>query len=313
MDKIAFIFPGQGAQSVGMGQALAECSADLAALFGVADKVVGFSLSSLMFQGPEQRLTLTENTQPALLITSLAAHHLLISRTNIRPDFVAGHSLGEYSAVCVAKGFSLEDAVRLVRLRGQAMQQAVPPGEGSMAVLLNLSVEVVASVCTEAAAATSGLCVPANFNTPRQIVISGHKIAVEKAVALAKERGSKRCVTLAVSAPFHCSLMQPAAEVMAMALQQTLIQDLSVPLIANVTAREVTLATQLRQLLVEQVTAAVRWEASIRRLIELGVDTFIELGSGKVLTGMMKRIDNNVRALTVNGPDDIDKVVSAIS
>ena len=313
MGKIAFLFPGQGAQFVGMGQSLAASHEDLAALFTVADKVVGFPLSTLMFQGPEHLLTLTENTQPALVITALAAYHLLISKTRIRPDFVAGHSLGEYAAACVAQGFSLEDAVRLVRLRGQAMQKAVPSGEGSMAVLLNLPAAAVASVCAEAAAATSLVCVPANFNTPQQIVISGHKVAVEKAVALAKARGARRSLILAVSAPFHCSLMQPAASVMAEALQKTVIQDLTVPLIANVTAEEVTLGATLRRLLVAQVTGAVRWEASIRRLIERGVDTFIELGSGKVLTGMMKRIDGHVRALTVNGPDDIEKVASLVS
>lgn len=313
MSRIAFLFPGQGAQSVGMGQALATYSEEMANLFAMSDRVVGFPLSTLMFQGPENRLTLTENTQPALVVTALAAYHLLISQTDIRPDFVAGHSLGEYAALCVAGGFSMEEAVRLVRLRGQAMQQAVPPGEGGMAVLLNLSADDVASVCAEASEATGGLCVPANFNTSAQIVISGHTRAVERAVALAKARGSRRCLMLAVSAPFHCSLMQPAANVMETALQETVIQDLNIPLIANVTAKEVTQGAMARQRLVEQITGAVQWESSMLRLIELGVDTFIELGSGKVLSGMMKRIDKTVRTLTVNGPDDIEKVASLIS
>lgn len=313
MGKIAFLFPGQGAQAVGMGQSLANHHEDLAALFTVADAVVDYSLSTLMFEGPEHLLTLTENTQPALVVTSLAAYHLLTSQTTIRPDYVAGHSLGEYAAASVGQAFSLEDAVRLVRLRGQAMQQAVPAGEGGMAVLLNLSEPDVVSICAEAAQESSGLCVPANYNTSQQIVISGHKRAVDQAIIIAKARGAKRCLPLAVSAPFHCELMQPAAAVMAAALQQTNIQDLSTPLIANVTAQEVTEGAALRQLLVEQVTSAVRWEASMRRLIELGVDTFIELGSGKVLTGMIKRIDRKVRAIAVNGPDDVEKVVALVT
>ena len=313
MGKIAFLFPGQGAQSVGMGQSLASADPDIAALFALADGVVGFPLSTLMWHGPEARLTLTENTQPALVVTALAAYHLLTTRTTIRPDFVAGHSLGEYTALVAAGGLTATDAIRLVRLRGQAMQQAVPPGKGGMAVLLNLPAQEVVALCHEAATATAGVCVPANFNTAQQIVISGHKQAVEKAVALAKGRGAKRCLMLAVSAPFHSPLMQPAATVMATALSQTTLQDLSVPLIANVTAQEVTLAANIQHLLVEQVTGTVRWEDSMHRLIALGVDTFIELGSGKVLTGMIKRIDATVRAMAVNGPEDIEKVTTLLS
>ncbi|MEO5353944.1 MAG: ACP S-malonyltransferase [Magnetococcus sp. XQGC-1] len=310
--KIAFLFPGQGAQSVGMGQSLASADARVADLFAMADRVVGFPLSTLMFQGPEASLTLTENTQPALVTTALAAWQLLSCRTGIRPDYCAGHSLGEYAAIAAAGGFSAEEAIRLVRLRGQAMQQAVPPGEGGMAVLLNVPAELVADLCAEAATLTGKVCVPANFNTAQQIVISGHKQAVEQAVALAKERGAKRCMLLAVSAPFHCPLMQPAAEVMAAALQQTPIQDLAVPLIANVTAQEVTEGAAIRKLLVQQVTGSVQWEASMHRLLALGVDTFIELGTGKVLTGMIKRIDETVRAVAVNGPEDIEKVTALI-
>ncbi|MBF0399868.1 MAG: ACP S-malonyltransferase [Magnetococcales bacterium] len=308
MSKIAFLFPGQGSQAVGMGQGLAAADPAAADLFAMADQVVGFPLSTLMFEGPEATLTLTENAQPALVITALAAHQLLVNRTGIRPDYVAGHSLGEYAAIAAAGGFSAAEAVRLVRLRGQAMQQAVPVGEGGMAVLLNVAAAEVVELCAEAAATTDGICVPANFNTPQQIVISGHKRSVEQAVALAKGRGAKRCIMLAVSAPFHSPLMEPAAAVMAGALAQTAIQDLAVPLIANVTAQEVTSATTIRQLLVQQVTGSVQWEASIRRLIALGVDTFIELGSGKVLTGMIKRIDESVQAVAVNGVEDVDKI-----
>lgn len=307
MGKIAFLFPGQGAQSVGMGQSLAASDRAIADLFTMADQVVGFSLSTLMFQGPESTLTLTENTQPALVVTALAAYHLLTTRTTLRPDYVAGHSLGEYAAIAAAGGFSATEAVRLVHLRGQAMQQAVPVGEGGMAVLLNISAQDVTELCQEAATATDGICLPANFNTPQQIVISGHKRSVEQAVLLAKGRGAKRCIMLAVSAPFHSPLMQPAATVMADALAKTTIQDLSPPLIANVTAQEVTLGATVRQLLVQQVTGTVQWEASMRRLLALGVDTFVELGSGKVLTGMVKRIDESVQAFAVNGPEDIEK------
>ena len=312
MSRIAFLFPGQGAQSVGMGHTLAMHDAGVAELFAMADRVVGFPLSNVMWHGPEEQLTLTENAQPALVVTALAACHLLTTRTGIRPDFVAGHSLGEYAAIVAAGGFAAEEAIRLVRLRGQAMQRAVPLGEGGMAVLLNLPAQDVIEVCAEAAATMAGVCVPANFNTPQQIVISGHKRAVEQAVALAKGRGAKRCMMLAVSAPFHCPLMQPAADAMAAALRQTVIQDLSIPLIANVTAQEVTSGTTIRERLVEQVTGSVRWEASMRRLIELGVDTFIELGTGKVLTGMIKRIDETVRAVAVNGPEDIEKVTALL-
>ncbi|MBF0161026.1 MAG: ACP S-malonyltransferase [Magnetococcales bacterium] len=310
MHKIAFLFPGQGAQSVGMGRGLAVADPEIAALFAMADDVVGFPLSTLMWNGPESELTLTENAQPALVTTALAAHHLLTTRTTIRPDFVAGHSLGEYAALVAAGGLTARDAIRLVRLRGQAMQKAVPPGEGGMAVLLNVPAPEVAALCQEAAVSTQGVCVPANFNTAQQIVISGHKQAVEKAVALAKERGAKRCLMLAVSAPFHSPLMQPAAGTMADALSATPLQNLTIPLVANVTAQEVTSADSVRHLLVEQVTGAVRWEASIHRLIALGVDTFIELGSGKVLTGMIKRIDATVRAVALNEPEELETITT---
>ncbi|WP_130469976.1 ACP S-malonyltransferase [Candidatus Magnetaquicoccus inordinatus] len=313
MRKIAFLFPGQGAQSVGMGQAFAACSSELADLFALADRVTGVALSQIMFQGPEEQLTLTENTQPAMLVTSLAAAQLFMQRTAIRADYVAGHSLGEYSAIAVAGGFSAEEAIRLVRLRGQAMQQAVPPGQGAMAAMLNMPAEQVQEVCQAAALETSGICVPANFNTAQQIVISGHQFAVARAVALAKERGAKRCMMLAVSAPFHCPLMQPAADIMAQALQQTAIADLSIPLVANVTAKEVREGELIRRLLVEQVTGAVQWEAFIRRLQELGVGTYIELGNGKVLAGMIKRIDETARVFTINTPEDVDKAADQLN
>ncbi|MBF0453527.1 MAG: ACP S-malonyltransferase [Magnetococcales bacterium] len=310
MGKIAFLFPGQGAQTVGMGRTVAEEGGLCGELFHSADKVVGFPLTDLMFNGPEEQLTLTENTQPALVTTALATYLMVTEKTEVRPDFVAGHSLGEYAAISVAGGFSAQEAIGLVRLRGKAMREAVPPGEGSMAAMLNMEAELVEAVCRDAAAETSGVCVPANYNTSAQIVISGHKRSVDRALVLAKERGGKRCVPLAVSAPFHCPLMAPAADKMAAALNKIEIADLSIPLIANISAQENSQGEVVRRQLVEQVTGAVRWEASIQRLLALGVDTFIELGTGKVLTGMMKRIDRKARAIAVNGPEDLEKIAS---
>ena len=305
MGKTAFLFPGQGAQAVGMGRALAEGDGDIRALFQEADAVAGFSLSGLMFQGPDADLFLTVNTQPALVVTAVAASRLLTTRTGWRPDYVAGHSLGEYAAICVAGGFSFGDAIRLVQMRGRAMQAAVPTGEGAMAAMLNMTAEKVTEVCHQAALETKGVCVPANFNTPVQVVISGHKRSVDRAVELAKAGGAKRCLPLAVSAPFHCGLMRPAAETMATALKTTQMADLAVPLVANVTAQVVQDAATVKRQLVEQVTGAVLWNASIQRLVELGVDTFIELGTGRILTGMMKRINKGVRAFAVNEPKDL--------
>lgn len=306
MGKIAFLFPGQGAQRVGMGQELADHDAALRGVFDEADQALGFSLSQTMFEGPEDQLTLTENTQPALLTTAMAAYRMVEMALDRRPDYVAGHSLGEYAAICAAGGLSFSDAVRLVRRRGQAMQAAVPVGVGAMAAMLNMSQEAVEAACRAGVESAGGVCAPANFNTSAQIVISGHKAAVEAAITYAKAQGARRCVPLPVSAPFHCPLMEPAAQAMAEALAETPPKDLTIPLVANVTATETTQGAEVRDLLVRQVTGAVLWEASIQRLMALGVTLFVEVGTGSALTGMMRRIDRKAAAIAVNGPGDLE-------
>ncbi|MEN3332288.1 MAG: [acyl-carrier-protein] S-malonyltransferase [Blastocatellia bacterium] len=294
--KTAFVFPGQGAQKVGMGQSLAESCVAAKAVFEGADEALGMRLSSLCFEGPEEELRLTENTQPAILAASIAALRCLEAR-GARADFVAGHSLGEYSALVAAGALQFEDALRVVRQRGQFMQEAVPAGEGAMAALLGADAETVAAVCLEAS--ERGVCSPANINSPNQVVIAGHKSAVEYAVVLAKQRGAKRAVMLAVSAPFHCALMQPAAERLAPVLGDTDFTDLNMPLIANVDAAIITSGDQARAALIRQVASPVRWSESVKRLIDEGVTRFIELGPGKVLSGLIKQIEPEVQILNV--------------
>lgn len=304
---IAFTFPGQGSQSVGMGRALAEAFPASRQVFEEVDEALGESLSSVVFDGPEDVLTLTANAQPALMATSIAALRALeASGVDVAATarFVAGHSLGEYSALVAAGSLSVTDAARLLRARGRAMQEAVPAGAGAMAALLGADLEVAAAVAAEAA--EDDVCDVANDNAPGQVVLSGTKAAVERAVSLAKGRGAKRAVLLAVSAPFHCALMAPAAEAMAEALAGADVRAPVVPLYANVTAAPVTDPGEIRRLLVEQVTGTVRWRESVAALAAAGTDCFVEIGAGSVLTGLAKRIAKDARAFAVGSPADVD-------
>lgn len=315
----AFVFPGQGSQAVGMGAALAEAFPAARQVFEEVDDALEQRLSRLMFEGPEEQLILTENAQPALMAVSLAVVRVLRDEGGIalaeRADFVAGHSLGEYSALAAVGTLDLADAARLLKRRGQAMQAAVPVGEGAMAALLGLDLEAAAEVAAEAAAAAEGspeVCAPANDNAPGQVVVSGHKAAVERAIELASERGARRCILLPVSAPFHCALMAPAAEVMAEALAATTLRPPEVPLVANVTAQPVTSPETIRRLLVEQVTGMVRWRESVLAMKDAGVETLVELGAGKVLSGLARRIDRELTGTAAGTPEDIEALIRTL-
>jgi [acyl-carrier-protein] S-malonyltransferase len=305
----ALVFPGQGSQTVGMGKALAEAFPVARDVFAQVDAALGENLSKLIFEGPNADLTLTANAQPALMATSLAAFRALESEAGLDlardAAFVAGHSLGEYSALCAAGALTLEDTARLLRIRGSAMQQAAPAGEGAMAAILGLDLEAVTAIAAEAAK-DGGVCQAANDNGGGQVVISGAKAAVERAMELAKARGAKRALALPVSAPFHCALMQPAAFAMAAALAKTVIQKPKVPLVANVGASPLVDPEMIRASLVEQVTGAVRWRESVQFMAAKGVDRFIEIGAGKVLAGLVKRIAANATAISVGTPADVE-------
>ena len=313
----AFVFQGQGSQAVGMGKALAEAFTSARLVFEEVDEALGQKLSKLMFEGPESDLTLTENAQPALMAVSLAVLRVLETEGNFRladkASFVAGHSLGEYSALAAAGAFTLADTARLLKLRGQAMQKAVPVGEGAMAALLNFDLERALKVAAQAAEETKLVCAIANDNDPSQVVVSGALAAVERAGALALEAGAKRSVMLPVSAPFHCPLMQPTADAMAEALGKTHIMMPVVPVIANVTAQPVSDPATIRDLLVAQVTATVRWRESVQTLKTLGVSRVFELGAGKVLSGLVKRIDKEIESQSVGQPADIDAALKILS
>ncbi|MEM8589544.1 MAG: ACP S-malonyltransferase [Pseudomonadota bacterium] len=307
----AFIFPGQGSQAIGMGKELAETEPAARQVFDTVDEALGQPLSALMFEGDMAELTLTENAQPALMAVSLAAIKVLEDKIGMplgnMAAFVAGHSLGEYSALAAAGALELSDTARLLKLRGQSMQRAVPVGEGAMAAILGLDLEAVQTVAAEAAEAE--VCAAANDNAPGQVVISGNRAAVERAVALAAERGGRRSVLLPVSAPFHCALMQPAAIEMAEALGAVSISRPAVPVISNVTATAVDEPEDIRRLLVEQITGAVRWRESVLFMKDHGVDSFVEVGAGKVLAGLVRRIDRELKASAINGPADVDAFV----
>ena len=301
----AFVFPGQGAQTIGMGKALAESYPSARAVFEEVDEALGERLSTLIWEGEPEALTLTENAQPALMATSLAALRALQSE-GVSIDhaaFVAGHSLGEYSALAAAGGLEIGDAARLLRIRGRAMQDAVPVGEGAMAAILGLSLDEVMEVAE--AASEGEVCVAANDNDPAQVVVSGHMEAVARATEIAKAQGAKRALMLPVSAPFHCSLMEPAARKMEIALAEVDIARPAVPLVANVLAREVSEADEIRALLVEQVTNRVRWRESVEWMTEHGVDEFWEIGAGKALSGMIRRIAKDAGTRAIGTPEDV--------
>jgi [acyl-carrier-protein] S-malonyltransferase len=294
MEKTAFVFPGQGSQFAGMGKTLAAAYPEASQVFEEADSVLGFPLSTLCFEGPEDELKLTRNTQPALLATSIAAFRVLQNK-GITPAYVAGHSLGEYSALVAAGSLTLAKALQLVRSRGGFMQEAVPPGVGAMAAILKLPEGKLEAILAEAA--QGEIVSAANFNSPDQVVIAGNTAAVNRAMELAKAQGAKRVVPLPVSAPFHCALMKPAQEQMAHELQAAKFEDLQIPLINNWQAREIHTGSEASEGLYEQIPNAVRWTDSIRYLAAQGVTRFIEVGAGGVLTGLLRNIDSNLQGL----------------
>jgi [acyl-carrier-protein] S-malonyltransferase len=306
---IAFIFPGQGAQKVGMGKALADAHPICQQTFQEADAALGEPLSRIIFEGPEDQLTLTENTQPAILTVSIAAYRLLESR-GIKPAFVAGHSLGEYSANVAAGTFSFADALRLVRRRGRFMQEAVPVGEGAMAAIIGLEADAVAQACAEAA--NGQVVVPANLNGGGQVVIAGARDAVARASEKAKTMGARRSIPLPVSAPFHCALMQPAQDRLAPELRAVAAHDPRVPVIANVDAEPKRDRAAAVDALVRQVSAPVRWEAVVQRLASEGVTTYVEVGPGTALSGMVKRIHREAAVLNIDKPDDLTAIESRL-
>ncbi|MGB8537682.1 MAG: ACP S-malonyltransferase [Acidobacteriaceae bacterium] len=311
MSKTAFLFPGQGSQSVGMGRDLASSFPVARRTFEEANDALGFDLAHLCFQGPEEQLRLTEFTQPAIFTVSVAALRVL-AEAGVTADFVAGHSLGEYSANVAAGAIDFAAAARTVRRRGQLMQEAVPAGQGSMAAILGMPAEDLIAVCRDASSEGAPVQ-PANLNSPEQTVISGATAAVERAVALAKERGAKRAVLLQVSAPFHCSLMQPAQDGLSPILQEILFSTTKIPVVVNVDAALVTDGAGLRDALIRQVTGAVRWTESMQLLIAEGVTTFIEAGPGKVLSGLLRQIDRSQKSAQVEDPAGLEKLLAVLN
>lgn len=309
MSKVAFVFPGQGSQTVGMCKAFYDEYAVAKRVFEEADDALGFSITKMCFEGPEDQLRLTYNTQPAILTASVACAAVL-KEHGIKFDVAAGHSLGEYSALVSAGALSFADAVRTVRKRGQFMQEAVPVGEGSMAAVLGLESEKIVTICQNIEAECGEAVQAVNFNCPGQVVIAGAVNAVNKAIDALKEAGAKRAVLLPVSAPFHSTLMQPASERLAEVLAPIVINDAQVPVIANVTAKPVVSGAEIKELLVKQAAMPVLWETSVRNMVADGVDTFVEVGPGKVLTGFTKKIAKGVPALNVEDPASLEKTLA---
>jgi [acyl-carrier-protein] S-malonyltransferase len=310
MSKLAFLFPGQASQYCGMGRDLAEHFPESKAVFDQADAALGFSITQTCFEGTEEALKLTENTQPGILTVSTAAYRALEKR-GVIPDFVAGHSLGEYSALVAAGGLEFSAAVKLVRARGKYMQEAVPPGQGAMAAILGLSPTEVADICKKAA--ENEVVSPANLNSPEQTVISGSAAAVKRAVEIASQSGAKRAVILPVSAPFHCALMMPAQQRLESDLRATKFSALKIPLITNVDAEAISTGNEARDALIRQVTAPVRWLDSVRDMIESGVTVFVEVGPGKVLTGLLRQIDRSVRVFNVEDSASLQSTMEKLA
>jgi len=317
--SLAFVFPGQGSQTVGMGRDLADAFPAARRTFEEIDDALSQNLTRLMFEGPQDELNLTENTQPALMAVSMAVVRVL-AELGMKPlpevaSCVAGHSLGEYSALAAIGAFTVPDAARLLKLRGKAMQSAVPVGVGAMAAILGADFEAASEIAAAAEANPDGpdeVCQAANDNAPGQVVVSGHKSAVERAIKIAAEKGFRKAILLPVSAPFHCRLMQPAADAMAEALDKATIAPLALPVIANVTAAPVTTPAEVRRLLIEQVTGRVRWRESVLRMKADGVDRTVELGAGKALAGMVKRIDSEISGSSVGTPTDIETLLKTL-
>ncbi len=310
MGKTAFIFPGQGAQYPGMGRQIASVYKSASDIFDEASEALGTDMRKMVFDGDEETLKITENTQPAIVTTSVACLQPLLEK-GFRPDFTAGLSLGEYSAHVASGTMDFRTAVSLVRKRGKYMQEAVPVGTGTMAAILGLSSEAVAECCSQASA--YGIVEPANFNCPGQISIAGEIKAVEKAMALCTEKGAKRAVMLAVSAPFHCSMLKPAGERLAQELLNVELNEIKIPLVANATAQVVNNASEAKDLLIRQVSSPVLWENSIKLMLENGVDTFVEIGPGKVLSGFVKKIDKEVRVFNIEDLESLEKTLAGFS